>query len=87
MIPMHRRLISSLLLATTLVGLSFGPYMVGQISDFAGTMVNGKLVGDLRTGVLSLVAVAPVALGLLLYAYRTVPAAEASVNERSGEAG
>jgi hypothetical protein len=32
-------------LGTTLVGLSFGPYMVGQISDLAGTMVDGKLVG------------------------------------------
>ena len=74
-------------LGTTLVGLSFGPYMVGQISDFAGTMVDGKLVGDLRTGILSLVAVAPVALGLLIYAYRALPAAEASLNERSGEAG
>ena len=74
-------------LGTTLVGLAFGPYMVGQISDFAGTMVNGKLVGDLRTGILSLVAVAPVALGVLFYAYRTVPEAEATVNARSGEAG
>ena len=74
-------------LATTLVGLSFGPYMVGQISDFAGTVVNGKLEGDLRTGILSLVAVAPVALGLLLFAYRALPAAEASLSARSGEAG
>ena len=74
-------------LGTTLVGLAFGPYLVGQISDFAGTMVSGKLVGDLRTGVLSLVSVAPVALGLLVYAYRALPAAEASLNERSGEAG
>lgn len=74
-------------LATTLVGLSFGPYMVGQISDMTGTLVDGRLVGDLRTGILSLVAVAPVALALLLYAYRAVPAAEASLVERSGEAG
>lgn len=74
-------------LGTTLVGLSFGPYIVGQISDLAGTMVDGRLVGDLRTGILSLVAVAPVALGLLFYAYRSVPAAEASLNQRSGEAG
>ena len=74
-------------LATTLVGLSFGPYMVGQISDFAGTIVDGRLVGDLRTGILSLVTVAPIALGLLLYAYRALPAAEATLNERSGEAG
>lgn len=73
-------------LGTTLVGLSFGPYMVGQISDFAGTMVDGKLVGDLRTGILSLIGVAPIALGLLLYAYRTVPTAEATIVERAAGA-
>lgn len=71
-------------LGTTLVGLSFGPYMVGQISDLAGTMVDGKLVGDLRTGILSLIGVAPIALGLLLYAYRAVPEAEATIAERAG---
>ena len=73
-------------LGTTLVGLSFGPYLVGQISDLAGTMVDGRLVGDLRTGILSLIAVAPVALVLLIFAYRSVPAAEATVVERSGGA-
>ena len=78
---------ASFFLATTLVGLSFGPYMVGQISDFAGTMVDGKLVGNLRAGILSLIGVAPVALGLLLYAYRALPAAEATLKQRSGEAG
>ena len=72
-------------LGTTLVGLSFGPYLVGLISDLAGTVVDGKLVGDLRTGILSLVGVAPIAMGLLLYAYRTVPKAEASLIERAGE--
>jgi len=76
---------ASFFLGTTLVGLSFGPYMVGQISDLAGTMVNGKLVGDLRTGILSLVGVAPLALALLIYAYRTVPSAEATVAQRAGE--
>ena len=70
-------------LGTTLVGLSFGPYMVGQISDMAGTMVNGKPVGDLRTGILALIGVAPIALGLLLYAYRAVPRAEATIVERA----
>ena len=60
-------------LGTTLVGLSFGPYMVGQISDLAGTMVDGKLVGDLRTGILSLIGVAPIALILLFYAWRALP--------------
>lgn len=73
-------------LGTTLVGLSFGPYMVGQISDLAGTMEGGKPVGDLRTGILSLIGVAPVALGLLLYAYRAVPEAEATIAERAARA-
>ncbi len=70
-------------LGTTLVGLSFGPYMVGQISDLAGTIVNGQPVGDLRTGILSLIGVAPIALILLLYAYRAVPQAEATIAERA----
>lgn len=74
-------------LGTTLVGLAFGPYLVGQISDLAGSVVNGKLVGDLRTGILSLFGVAPFSLGLLLYAYRSVPMAEATLNARANEAG
>ncbi len=74
-------------LGTTLVGLSFGPYMVGQISDLAGTMVDGKLVGNLRVGILSLVAVAPIALGLLIAAYRSVPKAERTIVERARHAG
>lgn len=76
---------ASFFLGTTLVGLSFGPYMVGLISDLAGTVVDGKLVGDLRSGLLSLIAVAPIALVLLVYAYRAVPAAEATIHERAGE--
>jgi MFS family permease len=74
-------------LATTLVGLSFGPYMVGQISDLAGTVVDGKPQGDLRTGILSLIAVAPVALGLLIAAYRMLPNAELTIAERARAAG
>ena len=73
-------------LGTTLVGLSFGPYMVGQISDLAGTIVDGKPVGDLRTGILSLIGVAPIALILLFYAYRAVPQAEATIVERAAGA-
>jgi MFS family permease len=76
---------ASFFLGTTLVGLSFGPYMVGQISDLAGTVVDGKLVGDLRTGILSLIAVAPIAVVLLAYAYCAVPQAEATVSQRAGE--
>lgn len=74
-------------LGTTLVGLSFGPYMVGQISDLAGTMVDGKLVGNLRVGILSLIAVAPIALGLLIAAYRMLPNAERTIVERARDAG
>jgi MFS family permease len=74
-------------LGTTLVGLSFGPYMVGQISDLAGTMVDGKLVGNLRVGILSLIVVAPVALTLLVIAYRKVPDAERTIVDRAREAG
>lgn len=70
-------------LGTTLVGLSFGPYMVGQISDLTGTMVDGAHVGNLRVGILSLIAVAPVALILLFYAYRALPQAEATIVERA----
>ena len=76
---------ASFFLGTTLVGLCFGPYMVGQISDLAGTVVNGKLVGDLRTGILSVLGVAPIGMALLLYAYRAVPRAEATLSERAGE--
>ena len=72
-------------LGTTLVGLAFGPYLVGLVSDLAGTMVDGKLVGDLRTGVLSLIGVAPIALALLYFAYRTVPQAEATLIERGAD--
>jgi MFS family permease len=74
-------------LSTTLVGLAFGPYMVGQISDLAGTVVDGRPLGDLRTGLLSLIGVAPIALVLLIYAYRAVPLAEATVRQRAEAAG
>lgn len=65
-------------LATTLVGLALGPYMVGQISELTGSM---------RLGVLSLIGVAPLSVALLIHAYRTLPAAEASVAERARSAG
>lgn len=74
-------------LATTLVGLSFGPYLIGQISELAGTMEGGKLVPDLRVGILAVIGVAPIALFLLWQAWRTVPAAEASIVQRAKEAG
>ncbi|WP_423141046.1 spinster family MFS transporter [Parablastomonas sp. CN1-191] len=73
-------------LGTTLIGLSFGPYLVGQISDLAGGSVNGKPVGDLRAGVLSLIALAPIATILLIFAYRSVPRAERTLAERAAAA-
>jgi MFS family permease len=74
-------------LGTTLVGLAFGPYVVGLVSDLFGTTVDGKLVGDLRAGILSLVGFAPPALLLLYFAYRSVPQAEATLIERAGPTG
>lgn len=68
---------ASFFLATTLVGLAIGPYMVGQISE---------LTGDMGTGVLSLIAVAPISLALLVWAYRALPAAEATIAERARRA-
>lgn len=68
---------ASFFLATTLVGLAIGPYMVGQISE---------LTGNMRTGVLSLIGVAPISLALLIYAYRALPAAEATIEERAQSA-
>lgn len=65
---------ASFFLATTLVGLAIGPYMVGQIS---------ALTGSLRIGVLSLIGVAPISLALLIYAYRALPRAEATIAERA----
>lgn len=68
---------ASFFLATTLVGLGLGPYMVGQISELAGS---------LRVGVLSLIGVAPISLALLIYAYRVLPDAEGTMAERAAAA-
>lgn len=65
-------------IATALVGLALGPYFTGYVS---------KVSGDLRTGLLALLAVAPLSLILLVLAWRTVPAAEASVRDRARAAG
>ncbi|WP_375383115.1 spinster family MFS transporter [uncultured Sphingomonas sp.] len=65
-------------LGTTLLGLAIGPYMAGRIST---------LSGSLSTGVLSMLAVAPIGLAAAIAAYRLVPAAEASRVERARNAG
>jgi hypothetical protein len=41
----------------------------------------------MRTGVLSLIAVAPISLGLLIWAYRALPEAEATIEARARAAG
>lgn len=64
--------------ATTLVGLSLGPYMAGQVSS---------VTGDLSIGILSVAAVAPISALLLILAYRALPKAEATMIERAREAG
>lgn len=61
-------------IATTLVGLSFGPFTAGYIST---------VTGSLATGILALLAVVPISTLLLVLAIRSVPAAEASVAERA----
>lgn len=66
-------------IATALIGLALGPYFAGFMSKMSG--------GNLRLGVLSLLVVGPVSLVLLILAWRTAPAAEASVRERARAAG
>ncbi len=78
---------ASFFLATTLVGLAFGPYLVGLVSDMTGTIVNGMPQGNLRAGVLSMIGIAPIAMVLLILAYTRVPAAEASVASRAAALG
>ena len=65
-------------IATTLVGLALGPYMTGFVS---------RATGDLRTGVLTLLVVAPVSLACLLFAWRRLPMAEVTLVERARAAG
>ncbi len=61
-------------IGTTLIGLGLGPYMVGQVSE---------MTGSLKTGILSLLLVAPLCVLLLILAYRKVPGAEATVLARA----
>jgi MFS family permease len=65
-------------LATNLVGLGLGPYLVGLISD---------VTGDLRTAMLAILSLTPVVLVLLQFAARHLPAAEATLIERARAAG
>ena len=62
-----------------MAGLFFAALFAGFVSTTSG--------GNLRLGILSLLAVAPVSLILLTLAWRTVPAAEATVVARARDAG
>jgi MFS family permease len=74
-------------LGTTLVGLAFGPYLVGLISDLNAAVAGGQRIGDLRTGVLAVMfSTLPISVILLLYAYRSTPQAEATLAERAAAA-
>ncbi len=61
-------------LATSLIGLGLGPYLVGFISDVSG---------DLQLAILSLLLLMPVLLGLLWRLAVVLPANESSVVSRA----
>ena len=65
-------------IGTTLLGLGLGPYFTGAVS---------KATGDLATGVLALLLMAPVTMTCLYLVYRKLPAAEASRVARARAAG
>lgn len=61
-------------IGTTMVGLALGPYLAGRVAD---------ITQDVGIGILSLLASVPIALACAIAAYRLVPAAEASREERA----
>jgi MFS family permease len=65
-------------IGTTLIGLALGPYMAGFVST---------VTGSLRTGILSLLIVAPISFTCLVLAYRSLPKATSSVIERARAVG
>lgn len=69
---------ATLFLSITMIGLALGPYAAGRISAWTGSIA---------TGVLSLMALVPFAVVALLFLYRALPAAEASVVDRARAAG
>ena len=65
-------------IGTTLIGLALGPYLAGRIAD---------LTHSIPTGILSLLATLPIAFGCAVAAYRLVPRAEATREDRARAAG
>jgi MFS family permease len=66
------------LLGTNIIGLGMGPYVVGLISD---------VTGDLRFAMLSVLAMFPIILLLLILLIKRVPEMERTVLERARAAG
>ena len=67
---------ATFLLGITLVGLAIGPYVAGKV---------GVASGSLRTGILSLLAIGPVALGLLWHASGRLQRLVETREARAGE--
>jgi MFS family permease len=65
-------------IGTTLFGLGLGPWFTGFVS---------AMTGNLATGVLALLLMAPVTIVTLFTVYRLLPAAEASRLDRARAAG
>lgn len=65
--------------ATTLIGLALGPYLVGQVSKMSGD--------DLGVGLLSILVSVPIGVVLLSFAYRLVPLAQSNMVNRARAAG
>ena len=65
-------------IGTTLFGLGLGPWFTGFVSN---------ITGDLATGVLALLLMAPFTMTCLYLVYRKLPAAEASRIDRARAAG
>jgi len=65
-------------LGNAMVGLGLGPSLAGIVST---------ITGNLATGMLSLLLVAPISLSLLMFAYRSVARAETTLIDRARGAG
>ena len=65
-------------LGTNIIGLGLGPFVVGLVSD---------VTGSLQTAMLTVLAVYPVAIILLLTVGRALPEMEATVTDRARAAG
>lgn len=65
-------------IGTTLVGLALGPYLAGRVAD---------IYQSISIGILSLLVTVPLALGCAIAAYKLVPLAEATREQRARAAG